>query len=143
MSWTQRGAENAFLAFDRNGNGQIDNGSELFGDYSPLGAGGLAENGFLALAEFDTNRDGSIDSRDADWPLLLLWTDRDHNGASSNDEIVRLASSAVAALEIAYRPIGKRDKWGNLFRYTAKFRLWDGISYRQRTYYDVYFLMEP
>lgn len=57
----------AFLALDRNGNGQIDDGSELFGDQNG------AENGFLELSKFDENHDQQIDSRDSIFEELRLF----------------------------------------------------------------------
>src|SRR5205823_12603124 len=58
IGWTAAGAEEAFLCLDRNGDGQITNGSELFGNATPLKDGSLADNGFQALADFDDNHDG-------------------------------------------------------------------------------------
>ncbi len=50
--------KDALLALDRNGNGSIDDGGELFGDQHG------AENGFIELAKFDGNADGGIDAKD-------------------------------------------------------------------------------
>jgi len=74
---------------DRNGNGTIENGTELFGDVTPQPepTGGGKKNGFRALAEYDkrtngSNADGQIDSRDAVFSSLRLWQDRHHRGLS-------------------------------------------------------------
>jgi hypothetical protein len=64
-----------WLALDRNLNGKIDDGSELFGSATLLASGEAARNGFVALRELDSNVDGQIDSEDAEWGRLLVWSD--------------------------------------------------------------------
>lgn len=140
-AWTRSDTESAFLALDRNGNGRIDNGAELFGNFTPLSSGALTANGFIALSEFDDNSDGVIDSQDEVWPFLLLWIDRNHDGESAG-EIERISASSVTALETTYHFIGKKDRWGNLFRYMAHFRMSKGLAERRKSYYDVFFVVQ-
>ena len=61
-----------WLALDRNGNGKIDDGGELFGSATLLPSGEPASNGFVALRELDSNQDGRVDASDAEWGRLLV-----------------------------------------------------------------------
>lgn len=66
--------DNAFLVMDRNHNGIIDNGTELFGEYTGSTDGEQTyETGFDALKPLDTNGDGKISAEDASWKDLRLW----------------------------------------------------------------------
>ena len=129
MSWTAPGTDVGFLALDRNRNGSIDHGAELFSDT-------IAANGWAALAELDTNRDGVMNESDAAWRDLLLWYDRDHSGTSSADELVPITSSNIIAIGTGYQWSGRRDPFGNMFRYAGQITLTHG----RREVYDVYFL---
>ena len=64
-----------WLALDRNGNGKVDDGGELFGSATLLRSGELAANGFIALAELDSNGDKRVDARDEQWAQVLVWSD--------------------------------------------------------------------
>ena len=79
-------SDDAYLVLDHNGNGSIDSGAELFSDATPLDAGGIAADGFAALAQEDSNGDGAISAADARWAELRLWRDLNQDGLAQNDE---------------------------------------------------------
>lgn len=146
LSWTSHASDDSWLALDRNGNGVVDSGRELFGDITPQPTS-QNPNGFLALAVFDLareggNNDGRIDARDAVFGRLLVWNDANHDGISQIAELRKLAVSSVTGIALHYEETRRRDRWGNWFRYRAR------VDHRQggaasRWAYDVYLLTAP
>ena len=129
ISWTSAESDDAWLAFDRNGNDRIDDGRELFGSSSPQPnlSEGESKNGFRALALFDRteyggNSDGQIDLSDRVFLHLKLWQDRNHNGISEAEELQSLPDSEVRIIELRYHESKRQDEQGNWFRYRAKVR---------------------
>lgn len=80
------GKGSGFLALDRDGDGRIGDGSELFGTKSG--------DGFKDLAAFDEDGNGWIDENDSIYSKLKVWT-KDEDG---NDYMINLKDADVGAI---------------------------------------------
>lgn len=143
VAWTGVDSDEEFLAMDRNGNGRIDDGSELFGDHTPAYPSGplvTTANGFEALKflqspSYGISRpDTLIDGADALFSRLLLWRDANHNGISEPDELRQLSDAGVIAISTEYKEKKRRDRYGNQFRQKGTIVWQDGRD----TVYDVW-----
>lgn len=105
--------KDGFLVIDRNGDGKINDGKELFGDQTILKSGKKASDGFEALVELDSNNDGKLDSSDKDYSLLKVWCDEDGDGRTLPQEIHTLDELGIKSISLQSNTTSVRDAQGN------------------------------
>jgi hypothetical protein len=143
IPWTKTGTNDAWLTLDRNSNGIVDSGRELFGNFT-LQPASNDPNGFRALARYDApemggNNNGKIDAGDSIYTQLRLWLDVNRNGYSEPTELLSLTAAGVQSVELAYKEARRTDRSGNEFRYRAKVNGANGLG---RWAYDVFFAVK-
>lgn len=109
----------AFLALDRNNDGIINSGKELFGDQYG------AANGYEELRKLDGNSDGVINDQDTAYNSLLLFKDNG-NGATEAGELISLADAGIAEINLNYRNINEQTSGGNRLAQIGAYRRTDG-----------------
>ena len=119
-------SDDGFLVFDRNANGVVDGGAELFGDNTLLSDGGLAESGFAALADLDTNNDGRVDGGDESFQQLQIWRDLNGDGVSQSDELFSLGEMGIEALYTSHSASGANLGGGSVEISAGEFLRSDG-----------------
>jgi hypothetical protein len=108
------------LALDRNGNGTIDNGKELFGDQHG------ARNGFGELAKFDGNRDGLIDAKDRVFDQLRVVIGRAGGALSPGSQLLSLSQVNIQSINLRARDVFERASGGNHLAQRSYFTRNDG-----------------
>jgi Ca2+-binding RTX toxin-like protein len=124
------GKDDGMLVWDKNGNGQIDSGRELFGDQTVLENGQLATNGFAALSEQDTNQDGKVDASDANFAQFKVWQDVNGDGVSQTSELFTLAQKGIASVKVQANENGNGGTAfdGGRITHTGSFTKTDGTT---------------
>jgi hypothetical protein len=112
--------DDVWLVLDVNGNGRIDDGSEMFGNATRLSGGGYAKNGYQALAQWDENYDRVIDDKDAVFRRLEVWGDSDRDGVSERHELSNVARAGIVSIDLRYRDGRRVDQWGNRFVFVGR-----------------------
>ena len=141
VSWTDPNFHNGWLVLDRNGNGTIDDLSEMFGNFTKQ-PNSQTPNGYLALAVYDDpqnggNGNGMIDSGDQIFARLQVWIDENHNGISEPQELHSLTSLGITSIGLNYTETPTSDTFGNAFRYQSTITTTTTTSVGH-TSYDVY-----
>ena len=116
------------LVMDRNGNGVIDDGTELFGDRTTLQDGSLSTSGFEALAELDDNGDGKIDALDPGFAELQVVSYSLADGEFSEWRVCSLDELGIKSIDLASTPESVVDPQGNTLNRVGSFERTDGST---------------
>ncbi|MCG7977900.1 MAG: hypothetical protein N0E58_07150, partial [Candidatus Thiodiazotropha endolucinida] len=129
-------SDDGLLVWDRNGDGSINNGRELFGNATTLSDGTQAENGFQAMTELDSNSDGIVDINDELFGELRVFRDLDQDGATDEGELFALNEAGVESISLDYTNESFIDEFGNEHRQVGSYTHTNGET---RTMTDVWF----
>ena len=126
-------SDDGFLVLDKNGNGSIDSGRELFGDNTIKSNGQTATDGFDALADLDSianggNADGRISSADAQFANLRIWRDLNQDGISQSNELFTLSSQNIASINVTKTANSQTLANGNQIADLGSFTRTDGST---------------
>jgi hypothetical protein len=132
-AWVARG--DGLLVRDINKDGQINNGSELFGSATSLGNGKTAADGYVAMRALDTNKDGVLDANDAAFGELMVWTDLDGNGITGANELTNLSDLGINSISLNATKSTQNNN-GNLIGLMGSYTTTDGKTH---TMGDVWF----
>lgn len=107
-AWIKSGS--GFLVWDKNQDGIVNDGSEMFGEGMSKTNGGKYENGVAALAELDSNHDHIFDKQDENWGRLQIWHDKNENGLTESGELSELADWHIEAISLSFEQIDLLDE---------------------------------
>ncbi|MFC2448007.1 MAG: hypothetical protein ACFNVL_03635, partial [Candidatus Nanoperiomorbus sp.] len=127
-------AKSGILVLDKNNDGKIETGNELFGDRTILADGKTASSGFEALATLDSNHDGVIDAKDKLFSQLRIWIDRDGDGISDKGELITLAQAGIKSLNLKHKELNQLDANGNTIARVGSFTRTNGKVAEMKEY---------
>jgi hypothetical protein len=119
------GAHDGLLVLDRNGDGVVNDGRELFGSGTLAPDGHRAGNGYAALALLDANHDGVLNAKDADFSKLQVWVDQNQNGVTDAGELHKLAELGIVSMDL-HAHAGTQVDNGNLLGLVSSYTTSDG-----------------
>jgi hypothetical protein len=107
VSWVN--CDDAFLCLDKNSNGIIDSGKEMFGDQNG------SSNGFIELSLYDDDDNNFIDNKDKIYSRLLIWKDKNSDGISQENELSGLKEQGVKSINLNYTKVNEEIKGNTIY----------------------------
>lgn len=127
--------DDGFLVFDRNNDGIINDGGELFGNHTLRYDGqGTCADGYQALAQEDTNGDGLVNHLDFNWQYFKVWRDLNQNGQTDEGELFTLDELGITGFEVGFNGEDLEQN-GNILQGQGTFY----INGEARDFSDVWF----
>ena len=114
------GSDDGILAYDKNNNGIIDNGNEIFGDNYIKSDGTKASSGFDALSDLDSNNDGVIDANDEKFSDIKI--------IKGDGTIISLADACISSISLSTTTTSSTDANGNTQLSSGTFTKTDGTT---------------
>jgi len=136
--WGWVGGNDGLLVMDRNGDGIINDGRELFGAGTVLANGKQGADGFTAMRQEDTNHDGKLDANDLHFKDLRVWVDANHDGKTDAGELKTLADLGIVEMNLGAKTGTEVDN-GNLLGLVSDYKKSDGSTHALT---DVWFARE-
>jgi Ca2+-binding RTX toxin-like protein len=131
--------DDGLLVFDRNNDGFINDGTELFGTQLN---NGTFSNGFEALKVFDGDSNNAknniIDANDINFSKLKVWRDLDSDGRSDVNELFTLNELGIKSIKTTYSNVNISNA-GNTIRQTSTYEFTNGTS---ETIVDAWFTVD-
>ena len=124
--WVQ--SDDGLLVLDRNKNGTIDNGGELFGVDTVKSDGKKATDGFDALSDLDSNDDGVFDAKDTRFKDVRVWRDLNQDGVSQSKELSTLSANNIRSISLSKTSKTTNLGHGNTQTATATFTRTDDTT---------------
>jgi len=132
--WVSR--TDGLLVMDRNRDGTINDGSELFGSSTTLADGSKAADGYVALSELDSNNDGTVSAADAGFADLQVWVDANSDGVSAYAELKSLGTLGISSISVVTERVIQQDN-GNIVGLISSYQTTDGANHAAA---DVWFI---
>jgi hypothetical protein len=126
--WGWVGGNDGLLVMDRNGDGVINDGRELFGAGTLLADGKQGADGFTAMRQEDSNQDGKLDANDHSFKDLRVWVDADRDGQTDDGELKSLLDLGIVEFKLDAAAGTELDN-GNLLGLVSEYRKADGSSH--------------
>jgi hypothetical protein len=131
-------ASDGLLVLDRNHDGAVNDGSELFGSATTLSNGTKAADGYAALRDLDSNADGVIDAKDAAFADLKVWVDANSDGVTETGELKTLQDLGISSISAQATVDPSKDN-GNYIGLTSTYQTTDGATHAAA---DVWFVAD-